>query len=156
MGHSGAADWSWARRARAAVAIPVVVNGDVRSAADAARALAETGCAAVMVGRAAIDDPWIFRDARALLERGERLPPPSPAERLAVYRTILLANVAARGPNFGVQVTRRHLGLLGELRPVLRPALCAASTTVETLAVLELALQAELRAGASQMGRVEV
>src|SRR5271165_3172706 len=47
MGHSGAAEWSWAARAREVVSVPVLVNGDVRTAQDAARALAETGCAGV-------------------------------------------------------------------------------------------------------------
>lgn len=54
QGHGGKADWSWARRAREVVRMPVVVNGDVITADDAARALAETGCAAAMIGRAAI------------------------------------------------------------------------------------------------------
>src|SRR5579859_7564432 len=49
MGHSGAADWSWAARTREVVSIPVIVNGDVKSGDDALRALAETGCAGVMV-----------------------------------------------------------------------------------------------------------
>jgi len=76
MGHAGRADWSWARRAREAVTIPVVVNGDVRTADDVVRALAETGCAGVMVGRGAIAHPWIFREARALWSGGAVPPPP--------------------------------------------------------------------------------
>jgi tRNA-dihydrouridine synthase B len=109
MGHSGAADWSWAARAREGVSIPVIVNGDVRTAADAKRALAETGCSGVMVGRRAIEHPWVFREARALLDRGEDAPLPSPAERLALCREHLIANVAQRGEPFGVHCTRRHL-----------------------------------------------
>jgi nifR3 family TIM-barrel protein len=139
MGHAGAADWRWARRAREAVAIPVVVNGDVRTAADAARALAETGCAGVMIGRAAIDHPWVFREARALLERGLHLAPPDQAERIALYRELLLASAAARGEKYGVEVCRRHLGLLGPQRAALRRPLCAATTLADALAILDRA-----------------
>ena len=99
----------WAARAREVVSIPVVVNGDVTSADDADRALRETGCAGVMVGRRAIDHPWVFREARALLDRGVRLPPPTASERLALCREHLVANVATRGEPYGVRVTRRHL-----------------------------------------------
>ncbi|HKE20290.1 MAG TPA: tRNA-dihydrouridine synthase family protein, partial [Kofleriaceae bacterium] len=138
MGHRGAADWSWARRAREVVSIPVVVNGDVRSAADAARALDETGCAAVMIGRAAIDHPWIFREARALLERGETIAPPTDDERIALYREVLLANTTARGETLGVQVSRRHIGMLGpRLAPALRRPLCTATTLAAAHAILD-------------------
>jgi tRNA-dihydrouridine synthase B len=109
MGHSGVADWTWAARAREAVRIPVLVNGDVRSAADAKRAMAETGCEGVMIGRRAIEHPWIFREARALLDRGAELPPPSADERITLCREHLIANVARRGETFGVRCTRRHL-----------------------------------------------
>jgi len=109
MGHSGAADWSWAARARKVVNIPVLVNGDVRAASDAKRAIEETGCSGVMVGRRAIEHPWIFREARALLECGVEMAPPSSAERLALCREHLVANVAQRGQPFGVHCTRRHL-----------------------------------------------
>jgi nifR3 family TIM-barrel protein len=110
VGHSGAADWSWAKKAREVVKMPVIVNGDVDSAEAVERALAETGCAGVMVGRAAIDHPWVFREARSLLDRKERIPGPTPAERFALCRKHLLANVEQRGERHGVQVTRRHLG----------------------------------------------
>ena len=109
MGHSGAADWRWAAKAREAVQIPVIVNGDIKTGQDAVRALAETGCAGVMVGRAAIDHPWIFREARSLLDRGVELSPPTAGERLEFCKEHLRANVEARGEPFGVRVTRRHL-----------------------------------------------
>jgi len=109
MGHGGAADWSWAARAREVVGIPVMVNGDVRSADDAKRAIEETGCEGVMVGRRAIEHPWIFREARALLDRGDHVPPPTAEERLALCREHLVANVEQRGEPHGVHCTRRHL-----------------------------------------------
>jgi tRNA-dihydrouridine synthase B len=109
MGHSGAADWSWAGKAREVVQMPVIVNGDIKSARDAERALAETGCAGVMVGRTAIDHPWIFREARFLLDRGVEMASPTAEERLEFCRAHLKANTEARGESFGVKVTRRHL-----------------------------------------------
>lgn len=109
MGHAGAVDWSWAARAREVVDIPVLVNGDVRSARDAKRAIDETGCAGVMIGRRAIEHPWIFREARALLDRGEEIPAPTPDERIALCKAHLVANVQQRGEPFGVRCTRRHL-----------------------------------------------
>jgi len=140
MGHSGAADWSWAARAREVVSIPVIVNGDVKTAEDAERALRETGCAGAMVGRAAIDHPWVFREARALLDRGARLPPPTPEERLALCRRHLKDNVAARGEPFGVRVTRRHLsGYLCGLRGAasLRRTLLFCDSLEGCLAILD-------------------
>ncbi|NOU32395.1 MAG: tRNA-dihydrouridine synthase family protein, partial [Polyangiaceae bacterium] len=106
MGHSGAADWTWAAKAQSVVKIPVIVNGDVKSADDAARALEMTGCAGVMIGRRAIEHPWIFRECRARLDRGESIALPSPAERIALCREHLKANVAQRGEPFGVRCTR--------------------------------------------------
>ena len=112
MGHSGAADWSWARRAREVVSIPVIVNGDVRTSDDVARALGETGCAGVMIGRAAIDHPWIFREARARLA-GESCTAPTDDERRALYRSLVEQYVADRGERIGIATAKRYLGVLG-------------------------------------------
>lgn len=136
MGHRGAADWSWARRARDVVAIPVIVNGDVASADDVVRARDATGCAGVMIGRAAIEHPWIFREARARLA-GAPAVPPTAAERIAFYRALVIANAEARGERIGIAVTRRHLGVLGDLAPALRAALCHARSLAATLDVLD-------------------
>jgi nifR3 family TIM-barrel protein len=143
MGHSGAADWSWAARAREGVTIPVLVNGDVRSAEDARRAIDETGCAGVMVGRRAIEHPWIFREARALLDHGVELPQPTPEERIALCREHLVANVAQRGEPFGVHCTRRHLaGYLKGLHGAasLRQQLNQCDSLEGCLAILDTAL----------------
>jgi tRNA-dihydrouridine synthase len=69
-----------------------------------------------MVGRRAIDHPWIFREARALLDRGERVPEPSALDRIELCRSHLRANVAERGEPRGVHCTRRHLA--GYLRGI--------------------------------------
>lgn len=144
MGHSGAADWSWAKRAREAVSIPVVVNGDIRSAEDAQRALLETGCEGVMVGRRAIEHPWIFREIRSLLDDGVHALPPTTRERIELCRAHLVANVEARGESFGVKVTRRHLagylkGLPGAA--ALRQRLVVCDSLDGCLEILDGALQ---------------
>ena len=140
MGHSGEADWAWAAKAREVVSIPVIVNGDVRSGADAERALAETNCAGVMIGRRAIEHPWVFREAYAKLRDGVDLPGPTSEERIALCRTHLIANVEERGEPFGVHVTRRHLsgylkGLAGAAQ--LRQRLNACDTLTGCLAILD-------------------
>jgi nifR3 family TIM-barrel protein len=61
QGYSGQARWEWIARVKQAVKIPVVGNGDIRTPEDAAAMVAETGCDAVMIGRAAPSNPWIFR-----------------------------------------------------------------------------------------------
>ena len=140
-GHTGPADWSWARRAREVVGIPVVVNGDVRTADDVARALGETGCDAAMIGRAAIDHPWVFREARARLA-GEVVTGPTAAERIAMYRQLVDGNAAQRGEKLGIGVTRRHAGILGQLLANdVRAALYSAPTLAATHDVLDRLLQ---------------
>ena len=143
MGYTGRADWQWARRARQGVAIPVVVNGDIASAQDVVRALEETGCAGAMIGRAALEDPWIFGEARDLLAGRPARPRPTDLDRLTVFRRVLLDNVAVRGELRGVTVTRRHLGLLGPtLRGELRPTLFATTELPATLDILDRAADA--------------
>jgi nifR3 family TIM-barrel protein len=148
MGHSGEADWSWAGKARAGVSIPVIVNGDIKSADDARRALEQTGCAGVMVGRRAIEHPWIFEECRALLDRGEHRAPPTALDRIALCRHHLQANVAERQEPWGVHCTRRHLS--GYLKGIpgaaaLRNALNHDDTLAGCLRILD---EAEARARA--------
>lgn len=110
MGHSGRADWQWARRAKERVTFPVLVNGDVKSADDAARALAETGCDGVMIGRRAIEHPWVFDEVRRCLDRGERAPQPPREARARLARQHLAWAFEDGGERAALTVARRHVG----------------------------------------------
>jgi tRNA-dihydrouridine synthase B len=116
MGHEGNADWSWAARAREVVSIPVIVNGDVRTANDCHRAIERTGCAGIMIGRRAIEHPWIFREARARLDHHPHVAAPSIRERVACCREHLLAMVEDRGARLAMRAMRRfYAGYLRQL-----------------------------------------
>jgi len=109
QGFRGRADWSVIAGVKQAVGIPVIGNGDVRSADDALRMREETGCDAVMVGRAALGYPWIFREIGAALRGEERPAPPSVDERVALAARHVRLAVADRGEKVGVREMRKHI-----------------------------------------------
>lgn len=82
--YSGAADWDVVARVKRAVAIPVIGNGDVRCGADAVALVEHTGCDAVMIGRAAQGDPWLFGRVKAALQGREEPAAPTVEERVAM------------------------------------------------------------------------
>jgi len=105
----GEAHWEMIGAAKQAVSIPVIGNGDVRTHTDAVRMLELTGCDAVMIGRAAFGDPWVFRRLRAWHERGEALPAPTAAERLKAGLRHLRMMVAEFGEASATREMRKHL-----------------------------------------------
>src|SRR5262245_34131627 len=105
----GNAHWDMIGAAREAIGIPVIGNGDVRTADDAMRMLETTGCDAVMMGRAAFGDPWVFKRARAKLERGADLPLPTAAERLEAGIRHLGMMVKSVGPVVAAKEMRKHV-----------------------------------------------
>ncbi|MEZ4654734.1 MAG: tRNA dihydrouridine synthase DusB [Candidatus Eisenbacteria bacterium] len=105
----GDADWDWIAQVKQAVSIPVIGNGDVTTPDDVLRMFAHTGCDAVMVGRGAIGNPWIFSRARALLDGGVDPGPPSFEQRIAGYLEILDESIVEKGEPRAVREMRKHL-----------------------------------------------
>jgi len=108
--YSGKADWAVIKQVKEAVAIPVIGNGDVTSPETAKKMLEETGCDAVMIGRAALGNPWLFAQVNTFLEHGTILEKPS---LQAVVAMILLHYDMVRshkGDNIAVREMRKHIG----------------------------------------------
>jgi tRNA-dihydrouridine synthase B len=109
QGFSGQADWNMIRTVKRSVTIPVIGNGDVRTAQDAKRIMVETGCDGVMIGRAIQGYPWIFREAKHFLETGLAPAPPTREERRAVMLRHLRDMACLVGEDVGVREMRKHL-----------------------------------------------
>lgn len=108
--YTGDAEYDTIAAIKAAVTIPVFANGDITSPEKAAEVLVYTGADAVMIGRGAQGNPWIFRQIDHYLRTGKMLPEPSNAERRTIMRGHLQALHAFYGEHMGVRIARKHIG----------------------------------------------
>lgn len=108
-GFTGSAEYDTIAAVKDEVSIPLVANGDIDSPEKARDVLARTGADAIMIGRAALGRPWIFREIRHFLRTGERLPAPEVAEIHRILRAHLLDLHAFYGEECGVRVARKHI-----------------------------------------------
>lgn len=106
--YSGQADWGVIARVKQAISIPVIGNGDVISPETARQMLDETGCDAIMIGRGAKGDPFLFDRIRAALMGGD-VPAPTPHERLEMMRRHSDMLAAWRGEAIAVREMRKHI-----------------------------------------------
>lgn len=106
--YKGVADWSWIARAKEVATIPIIGNGDVWAAEDAKRLFDTTGVDGIMIGRGAIGNPFLFREAKHFIATGEHLPAPTHHERVGVAIEHLKLSLERKGEKYGVLEMRRH------------------------------------------------
>lgn len=105
--HEGNADWSWLEKIKKVISIPLIGNGDIKSPEDVQR-LFDLGCDGVMIGRAAIHNPWIFKQIKFFLKTKDYLPEPNLRERIELCIEHLKLSVQYKGPKWGVITFRKH------------------------------------------------
>jgi len=110
QGYGGEAEYETVAAVKAAVRIPVVANGDIRTPEQARDVLALTGADAIMVGRAAQGRPWIFREIAHFLDSGTELAPPLVVEVQRLLLDHLVDHYALYGEHIGVLSARKHIG----------------------------------------------
>ncbi len=125
-GFSGNADWNSIKKLKQAVDIAVIGNGDVKTPQDVVRMKEETGCDGVMIGRAAMGNPFIFQQINHYLQTGELLENPSMKEKIEMARLHAQLMKEQFGEERGAKMMRRYLGWYikgfrgaSELRPLL-------------------------------------
>ncbi len=131
--YKGDADWNWLEKIKKNVSIPVIGNGDIVTVEDI-KTVFDTGCDAVMIGRGAISNPWIFTEAKHFLKTGEKLPPATLQERIELCISHLKLSIQLNGLREGILRLRKHYS------GYLKGFPCAAQLRAELMQLTDLDL----------------
>ncbi|MBS4210828.1 tRNA dihydrouridine synthase DusB [Bacillus sp. FJAT-50079] len=139
--YEGVANWDVIREVKQSINIPLIGNGDVKTPQDAKRMLEETGVDGVMIGRAALGNPWMIYQTVKYLETGELTGEPSVQEKMDVCKLHLDRLIALKGENIAVKEMRKHAawylkGIRGNAN--VRNAINECNTRAELVHLLDL------------------
>jgi len=107
--YSGEADWEAIAKVKKLINIPIIGNGDIDSPEIARKRIDESGVDAVMIGRAALGNPWLFERCEHYLQTGEILAEPSPNEKVNAALDHANGLIAEKGEYIGVMESRKHI-----------------------------------------------
>ncbi len=107
--YSGSADWDIIKKVKESVNIPVIGNGDIRNCYEAKKALEKSNVDAIMIGRASLGNPWIFKQTVEYLKTGRVLPNPTDEEKLDTIIKHLEMEIEEKGEFIAVREMRKHI-----------------------------------------------
>lgn len=138
--YKGTADWTLIGKIKnnPAIHIPIIGNGDITDGPSAKAAIEKYGVDGIMIGRAAIGRPWIFKELRHYLETGEEMPEPSVEEKVAIAKEHFLESLRLKGEPRGIFEMRRHFALYFKGLPHFKPLRLKLLTSLDQKEIFDL------------------